>query len=138
MRASLVIQHMWAGGRPSNTGEYAAIFAAAVKAGLDENQAFSLACIAFDANKGYVERLSVSVRGIRRATLARKAADHTSLSLWRWLLEKFGAGYYFLTDEEIFREHNDNFAEWSQWSKDRVAAREYVQDTIFTVGVPAL
>lgn len=111
-----VAEVMWAGGRPSNHSQYADIYFAGLKAGLDDRQALALACAAFDASKGNIERLSASSSALRHATLERKAADTDSpRSLWGYMRSKLGGSYRYVTDEQIRETSTQDFAGWSAW-----------------------
>lgn len=113
-----VMSTMWAGGRPSTDNRYANVFLAARKAGLDEWQAMAVACAAFDASNGNVERLSVSTKALRHATLERKAADPGSpRSLWAYMRSKLGGAYRYITDEQIRDTSMQDHAGWSAWAQ---------------------
>lgn len=114
---SRVMSTMWAGGRPSHHSQYADVFFAARKAGLNERQAMAIACATFDAAKGYVERLSASAGALRHETLERKAADPDApLSMWAYMRAKLGGAYRYVTDEQIRETSMQDYAGWSDWA----------------------
>lgn len=120
-----IVSRMWATGRPSNSNEFADIYAAARKANLDHGQAFALACAAYDAAQGYVEKLATPSGWLRQATLLRKAADpRFPTSLWAYMAAKLGAAYRYVTDEEIRSTQNDDWTGWCAWARAREAQLE--------------
>jgi len=112
---SKIMGRMWECGMPSTDAKYAAIFFAARKAGLKDDQAFALACEAFYASKGYVDHLARSANWLRVATLERQAAEGPR-SLWAYLKHKLGAGYRYVTDDEVRDTSMKDHAGWSAWA----------------------
>lgn len=121
-RAHLMSQ-MWGAGMPCNDTRFVDVIVAAKKAGCSNAQAWSIGCLTFYASKGYVENLGHASKAVRHNTLLRKAAEGPTRSLWRWLADKFKGQYVYLTDEEIYKQHNHHFDEWSAWS-DKITEEE--------------
>lgn len=115
---SRVTSTMWAGGRPSHHSQYADVFFAARKAGLNDRQAMALACMAFDAVNENVEGLTTSTAALRHETLERKAADpRAPHSLWAYMRSKLGGAYRYITDEQIRETSMQDYAGWSAWAQ---------------------
>lgn len=106
-----------ASGRPTMDSHIADIYFAARKAGLNDHEAHSLACCAYDAQHGYVENLSRSAKWLRQSVLNRKAADtNHPQSLWAYAKAKLGAGYIYATDEQLNDISVNDYAGWSAWA----------------------
>jgi hypothetical protein len=69
-----IIATMWALGRPSTDARWANLFRAARAAGLNEQQAMSLTCEAYDAAHLYVWK--IDGYALKSATRARDAQEH--------------------------------------------------------------
>lgn len=77
-----IIETMWALGMPTNDARFANIYRAAIKAGLDEDQAFALTKDAYYAVKGYEFELAGAGESpskdkcrLRLATMRRQARE---------------------------------------------------------------
>lgn len=113
-----IMERMWDAGMPSNDAKYADVFFTARKAGLDDHQAFAMACQAFSASRGYVENLGRHSGWLRRATLERKAND-SPVGLYAYVRFVKRGAYPYVTDEEITAIHHNDFAGWSAWAKQQ-------------------
>ena len=58
IRTSKIIEVMWAMGMPTSDDKFANVYRAAIKAGLNDQQAFALVKDAYNAAKGYEWSLS--------------------------------------------------------------------------------
>jgi hypothetical protein len=111
-----IMEQMWAAGMPSADARYADVFFAGMKAGLDQHQAFALACQAFSASCRYVENLARHATWLRKATLERKA-NESPLGLYAYARYLLGGKYPYVTDEQIRDIHNNDFPGWSAWAE---------------------
>jgi hypothetical protein len=109
---------MWNAGRPSTTGDFASIFFAARKAGLNYGQAQSLACIAYDAAHGFLENMVHASTSLRRATLERKATEHPR-SVWAYLRATLGTAFPYVTDADIHKAQNSDYQGWLAWANSK-------------------
>jgi hypothetical protein len=114
-------EQMWGAGMPSTDDKYADVFFAGLKAGLDQDQAFALACQAFSASRTYVDNLARHANWLRRATLERKAAE-SPVGLYAYVKHVKGGAYPYVTDDQIRDIHHNDFAGWSAWSDAQRAA----------------
>lgn len=71
-----IISAMWALGMPATDARFADVVRAALAAGLDDNQAFQLAKLAYDAANGYTWKITEGGQRLERATRDRNAREH--------------------------------------------------------------
>lgn len=121
---NIIVTRMWASGRPATDNRYADIYFTAVKAGLTSDQALSLACVAYDAKEGFVERLSQSQGSLRRVTLERKASDPDSpQSLWAYL-KAANPKWPYITDQDIRDTSINDYGGWKAWADQQRAEQD--------------
>ncbi len=75
IRTAKIVEYMWNTGRPHHGPEFANVYRALIKAGLDDAQASQMVKIAFDAAKGYTWLLPQGSL-VQLATMRRNAAQH--------------------------------------------------------------
>lgn len=92
-------ERLWNTGRCSTTNEIADIYVACIRAGMNDAQAFAMACLAHDTAKGFEWNIEGTAQSVAYATRARHATDHPQ-GCWATLVRKHGQGaLYFQNDD---------------------------------------